>query len=71
MSDFTERLNAEKLELDNRREKLTQFINTTVAFGKLSSSARDLLIAQEDVMIKYSHILRDRIALLAKESPND
>lgn len=59
--DYQSRVKAEKLELDERIEKLTSFINNEVR-NKLTFDECILLNRQRDAMLLYSQILKERIA---------
>lgn len=65
MNTFKNRLLSEKQELDEKREKLSAFLNTE-AFTKIDEVQQLLLPLQLDAMNLYSTILGDRIALLDK-----
>lgn len=56
------RVVAEKAQLDERREKLLAFIQTSPVFKTLSESEAGLLQDQWETMCHYSVILGDRIA---------
>ena len=50
----------EKVELDERLQKLDTFTRTTT-FERLNEDERSLLLAQASAMVKYSKILGERI----------
>ena len=60
METFKDRLVKEKEELDNKLQKLVEFLKGE-QFTTLSQTNQDLLIQQETVMSKYSAILGLRI----------
>lgn len=60
MEDFKQRLINEFNELQKKRFKLSDFINTET-FGSLSKTQRGLLRAQEGAMFAYEQILKLRL----------
>ena len=58
-----QRVVIEKLELDQKLDKLHEFINTNPVFRGLSVKAAYLLVNQAFVMQQYSDLLRQRIEL--------
>jgi len=60
MSDFKTRLLDEKAQLDERRSKLSPFIDSE-KFKELPQVQQSLLKAQYGVMSTYSVILNERI----------
>lgn len=67
MSDFKTRLGEEKEELDNRREKLHNFMHSK-AFREIDPIQMTLLNIQKQAMDTYSQCLLERIVWLSKES---
>ena len=65
MDGFMERLVNEKIELDERREKLDSFLNSDKVKG-VDTLQKSLLIVQCSIMSSYSKILTERISLLTK-----
>lgn len=61
MRPYQERVVKEKKELDEKLEKLQQFLKEPV--GEPSEAELHLLSNQASVMQTYSRILRERIAL--------
>lgn len=61
MQPFQQRVIDERLELNNRRNKLIAFIET-LAFQQLPPADRRRLQQQEYVMGLYSEILGERIS---------
>ena len=66
MEDFKKRLLIEKEELDDKRIKLRNFLQTD-NFNSLDDKNRNLLIKQFKVMTEYSNILKKRIGLIINE----
>lgn len=66
MSNFKDRLLAEKSELDEKRTKLEAFQNSE-AFQKIEPFQMSLLNIQAQSMATYSQCLLERIAWLEKE----
>lgn len=60
MEDFKQRLVNEFNELQKKRFKLEDFINTET-FGSLSLTQRGLLMAQAGAMLAYEQILNLRL----------
>jgi len=67
MSTFQERLIIEKNELNEKYEKLTQFINSKL-FQEIESVQQSLLQVQASAMFTYAKCLSERIFWLEKES---
>ena len=63
MNTFLERLKVEKIELDERIEKLTAFSNSD-KFKDIDSKQQSLLNIQLKIMESYSQILLERLVLL-------
>lgn len=61
MQPHQERVVAERAELDEKRAKLTAFIDGEV-FDALDAAEQDRLRRQQDAMSVYSDVLRERIA---------
>jgi hypothetical protein len=70
MSDFINRLRAERVELDDRISKLADFL-PGARFAELGTEHQELLRQQLAAMQCYSEILERRLALLAPELAND
>jgi hypothetical protein len=70
MGDYLKRVIEEKAELDEKRERLTQFISSPM-FKKLPTEECNRLRLQQITMSNYSVILDDRIRAspLTGESP--
>ena len=64
MSDFKTRLLEEQDQLDEKREKLSMFMNGD-NFKDIPEIQQSLLKAQYSVMTSYSLILGERISKLA------
>lgn len=65
MSDFKDRLYAEKTELDERKQKLDTFLGSESAY-KIEAIQISLLNIQSQSMGTYSQCLLERIAWLEK-----
>ena len=63
MNNYRDRLIAEKNELDERRDKLEQFLETTGSTEEIPCQ-RILKELQLGVMATYSRILQERIGLM-------
>lgn len=63
MEGFKERLLKEKEELDEKREKLSKFLQSDKIFD-IDDRSRNLLSRQFKVMTLYSKILKERIEIL-------
>lgn len=63
MNTFLERLKVEKIELDEKIEKLTAFSNSD-KFKDIDSKQQSLLNIQLKIMESYSQILLERLVLL-------
>ncbi len=61
MQPHQERVMAEKKELDEKLEKLSDFIFKGDLFGTLDSKEQDRLRRQYTFMSGYSDVLRERI----------
>lgn len=61
MLPHQERVIAEKKELDERGDKLDQFI-LSEKFGTLPAAEQDRMKRQLEIMGKYSEVLGERIA---------
>lgn len=61
MESYQRRVIDEKLELDERREKLGAFKNTDL-FSKLPWQEQERLNTQAHIMTMYSAVLGERIA---------
>ena len=60
MKDFQQRVVDEKCDLDEKIERLDEFLYTDI-FAKLNDGDRGLLQAQYIIMSNYSGILQSRI----------
>ena len=69
MEDFKTRLVNEFNELQKKRFKLSDFINTET-FGSLNKTQRGLLRAQEGAMFAYEQILKLRLDDLGVDYAN-
>jgi hypothetical protein len=67
MQAHQQRVIEEKTELDAKREKLDQFIQTSIAFPTLPGVERERLREQLRVMGEYSDILDQRIAAFSAQ----
>ena len=65
--DYQKKVTEEKEALDEKLDALRVFSGTQ-AFHDLSTGHQTLLMQQESVMGKYSHILGDRIKLFEHEA---
>ena len=63
MNDFKSRLIAEKIQLDEKKDKLTEF-QESEAFKKIDPVQMSLLNIQSQAMQTYSQCLLERIAWL-------
>lgn len=63
MSDFKQRLHEEKKELDEKRLKLKDFMNSNI-FYELHPVQQGLLETQNNLMGAYSNVLQARIEIL-------
>lgn len=61
MQPHQERVVAERADLDEKRAKLSAFIDGQV-FETLDAAEQDRLRRQQDAMSVYSDVLRERIA---------
>lgn len=64
MQAYQERVVAEKRELDERGDKLDQFILSD-RFGTLPTAEQERMKRQLEIMGKYSEVLGERIAAFA------
>lgn len=64
MQPHQERVIAEKKELDERGDKLDQFILSD-KFGTLPAAEQERMKRQLEIMAKYSEVLGERIAAFA------
>lgn len=64
MQTYQERVVAEKRELDERGDKLDQFILSD-RFGTLPAAEQERMKRQLEIMGKYSEVLGERIAAFA------
>lgn len=62
MSTYKERISIEKMELDEKLEKLQAFFRADGEM-KLSEESRQLLYKQESLMYRYSKVLEQRLNL--------
>lgn len=62
MQQHQQRVVNEKKELDDKLDKLKNFIENTILFKSLPADERGRLNRQFDVMAEYSSILSQRIA---------
>lgn len=62
MSTYKERISIEKMELDEKLEKLHAFFRADGEM-KLSEKSRQLLYKQESLMYQYSKVLEQRLNL--------
>ena len=58
--DYIHRLELEKMELDSKRQKLRDFINSS-RFSKVENKEKYLLKLQLQTMNTYSMILEERL----------
>lgn len=70
MKAFQQRVIDEKTELDEKRQKLSEFFDND-KFNELEASAKDLLETQYYHMSKYSETLGERIKLFNQEQTNE
>ncbi len=61
MSDFKERVKKERIELNDKLSKLTEFIYSNDVFKTLSVEQQHLLVKQEEYMTRYREILDQRL----------
>ncbi len=64
MQAYQERVVSEKRELDERGDKLDQFILSD-RFGTLPAAEQERMKRQLEIMGKYSEVLGERIAAFA------
>ena len=62
MQPHQQRVVDEKVEVDEKLDKLSAFIESSPIFVGLPHEERVLLIRQEQAMLEYSNILGERIA---------
>jgi len=67
MEDYQKRVVAEKMELDERLEKLSDFIRGNI-FSGLDADEKNRLRYQLLAMQLYSNILSDRIVAFADDA---
>ena len=65
MKDIIEKISIEQSELDNKLDKLNDFISSD-KFNEIEEEQQNLLLAQQGTMARYLCILRDRLNLLNK-----
>lgn len=70
MQPHQQRVALEKLELDDKLQKLSEFIQNSHVFKTLPLDERGRLNHQHTVMIEYSTVLAERIAAFARD-PQD
>lgn len=63
MSDWRERVKIERDELNEKTQKLSDFINHQEKFGAISKKQQTLLQRQETAMFSYLRILDQRLRL--------
>lgn len=68
MEEYQLRVVEEKKELDNKIEKLDDFISSKVFLKNVSSTQQDLLLLQHQWMSNYSKVLELRIKDFEKEN---
>ena len=68
MEEYQLRVVEEKKELDNKIEKLDDFISSKGFFINVSSTQQDLLLLQHQWMSNYSKVLELRIQDFEKEN---
>lgn len=66
---YQQRVVEEKRELDEKLEKLRDFIFHNAVFRTLPPRERQLLVRQQTAMATYSRVLRERIETF--ETPGD
>lgn len=64
MEAFKERLIQEYVELDERTEKLEEFILKNPKFESLETEIQTSMLAQKEAMKTYRHVLKHRMKLL-------
>lgn len=64
MEAFKERLIQEYVELDERTEKLEEFILKNPKFESLETEIQTSMLAQKEAMKTYQHVLKHRMKLL-------
>ena len=65
---FQDRVRAEHAELEDRLDKLTEFLATPV-FESLPSAEQERLVRQAGAMVGYSDVLAERIAAFQPAPP--
>lgn len=68
MEEYQLRVVEEKKELDDKIEKLDDFISSKVFLKNVSSTQQDLLLLQHQWMSNYSKVLELRIKDFEKEN---
>ncbi len=63
MSTFLERIRKEKDELEDKLEKLENFIANNSLFSNLSDCEQKLMVIQLNTMMMYRYVLGERITL--------
>lgn len=61
-----ERVVQERNELNEKLEKLSHFMDKTAVYIDLPKRDKELLIAQENIMVQYQQILNERIGRFIK-----
>lgn len=62
MKPYQQRVIDEKNALDEKAQKLSEFIGSNPLFGKLDPKEQERMKVQNDLMWQYSEVLGDRIA---------
>ena len=70
MSTFLERLGQEYDELQQKTDKLQDFIDNNPAFAEVSELQKVLLVTQFNVMKLYLYTLEERILDLTNKTVN-
>lgn len=65
MNDLRERLIEERLELDERLVRLTEFLKSS-GYDELTSHEQTRLLKQAHIMKQYSDVLYERIMALGE-----
>lgn len=66
-----QRVAVEKLELDDKLQKLSSFIQDSPVFKTLPLDERGRLSRQHNAMTVYSNVLAERIAAFSHQDPQD
>ena len=69
MEDYQERVLTEKLELDQKIRKLSDFVCSDKA-EVVSNKEHGRMVTQLDAMFEYSRLLRLRISAFKKDATN-